>query len=393
MVARAFVVLAVLTLVAVTVGPAAAQPSVEPVMNGLAFPTNLAFALDGRIFFTEKETGDVRIIRDGRVLPQPFVHVSVEGSAERGLLGIALHPDFERQPWVYLYYSEKGGASNRIIRVRAEGDRAVEVDPVITLLPAVTGYHNGGDMAFGPDGKLYAVTGEAHDPERAQDPNDLGGKVLRLDPDGTVPDDNPLGPDNPVYALGIRNSFGLCLDPVTGDLWETENGPSSDDEVNRIVAGGNYGWPDQLGPGGEPRFIDPALDFERVIVATGCAVTSDGRWLYFGSYLNGLYRARLLPDGSVGTPDLVAGVGATVTDVARAPDGSIYVATSDAILRLAGTAGGSPEPGSSPTASPLPGASPTSPGLGGGARTGVGLVIAALLIGGLILLRRRIARR
>ena len=375
-------VIAGLALVS-TASPVAAQPSVERVAGDLAFPTNLAFALDGRIFFTEKETGDVRIIREGRVLPEPFVHVSVEGTAERGLLGIALHPDFERQPWVYLYYSEKGGASNRIIRVRAKGNRAVEVDPIITLLPAVTGYHNGGDMAFGPDGKLYAVTGEAHDPGRAQDPNDLGGKVLRLDPDGSVPDDNPLGPDNPVYALGIRNSFGLCFDPVTGDLWETENGPATDDEVNRIVAGGNYGWPDQLGPGGEPRFIDPALDFFDVIVATGCAVTSDGRWLYFGSYLNGLYRARLLPDGSAGSPELVEGVGPTVTDVARAPDGSIYVATSDAIVRLAGT----------PSGSPVPAATPTSPGFGTGGWTGAGLVIAAVLIGWLILLRRRIVRR
>ncbi len=379
---RALLVLVPLALVS-TATPVAAEPSVVRVAGDLAFPTNMAFALDGRIFFTEKETGNVRIIRDGRLLPHPFVQLSVEGSAERGLLGIALDPDFERQPWVYLYYSEAGGASNRIIRVRAEGGSAGEIDPLITLLPAVAGYHNGGDMAFGPDGKLYAVTGEAHDPERAQDPNDLGGKVLRLDPDGSVPDDNPLGPDNPVYALGIRNSFGLCFDPATGDLWETENGPASDDEVNRIVAGGNYGWPDQLGLGGEPRFIDPALDFSGVIVATGCAVTSGGRWLYFGSYLNGLYRARLLPDGSADSPELVAGVGANVTDVARAPDGSIYVATSDAIVRLAGT----------PSGSPVPVASPTSPGFGGGARTGVGLVIAVVLIGGLILLRRRIVRR
>jgi glucose/arabinose dehydrogenase len=216
MAARALTALVSFAIVALAATPVTAQPSTEPVATNLAFPTNMAFALDGRIFFTEKETGDVRIIRDGRVLPEPFVHISVEGSSERGLLGIALDPNFERQPWVYLYYSEAGGASNRIIRVRAEGDSAGEIDPLITLLPAVAGYHNGGDMAFGPDGKLYAVTGEAHDPERAQGPNDLGGKVLRLDPDGSVPDDNPLGPDNPVYALGIRNSFGLCFDPATG---------------------------------------------------------------------------------------------------------------------------------------------------------------------------------
>jgi glucose/arabinose dehydrogenase len=119
---RALLALVALALVS-TATPVAAQPSVVRVAGDLAFPTNMAFALDGRIFFTEKETGDVRIIRDGRVLPEPFVHVSVEGTAERGLLGIALQPDFERQPWVYLYYSEAGGVSNRIIRVRAEGDR------------------------------------------------------------------------------------------------------------------------------------------------------------------------------------------------------------------------------------------------------------------------------
>jgi len=344
----------------------------------------MAFAPDGRIFFTEKETGNVRIIRDGRVLPEPFVHVSVEASAERGLLGIALHPDFEREPWVYLYYSETGGASIRIIRVRAEGDRAAEVDPIITLLPAVTGYHNGGDMAFGPDRKLYAVTGEAHDPERAQDPNDLGGKVLRLDPDASVPEDNPLGPANPVYALGIRNSFGLCFDPVTANMWETENGPATDDEVNRIVAGANYGWPDHLGVGGEPGFVDPILVFPDEIVPTGCSVSADGRRLYFGSYRGGLYEADLSPDGrTAGTPGRIPGIDASVIDVARGPDGTIYLATTDSILRLAGT----------PTGSPVPVGGPTSPGFGGGAGTGVGLVIAAVLIGGLILLRRRILRR
>jgi aldose sugar dehydrogenase len=354
------------------------------VAKDLAFPTNMAFAPDGRIFFTEKETGDVRIIRDGRLLPEPFVHVSVEGTAERGLLGIALHPDLELQPWVYLYYSETGGASNRIIRVRAEGDRAGEIDPLITLLPAVTGYHNGGDMAFGPDGRLYAVTGEAHDPERAQDPNDLGGKVLRLAPDGSVPDDNPLGPDNPVYALGIRNSFGLCFDPVTGNMWETENGPATDDEVNRIVAGANYGWPDQLGAGGEPGFVDPILVFPDEIVPTGCAVSADGRRLYFGSYRGGLYEADLSADGtSADVPGRIPGIDDSVIDVARGPDGTIFLATTDSILRLAGT----------PTGSPVPVGSPTSPGSGRGATTGVGLVIAAVLIGGLILLRRRIVRR
>jgi glucose/arabinose dehydrogenase len=146
---RPLLVLSAFVFVATAPPQLAAQPSFQEVAGGLAFPTNMAFALDGRIFFTEKETGDVRIIRDGRVLLEPFVHVFVEGGAERGLLGIALHPDFEREPWVYLYYSVRGGASNQIIRVRAEAGEALEVDPIITLLPAVTGYRNGGTWRSG----------------------------------------------------------------------------------------------------------------------------------------------------------------------------------------------------------------------------------------------------
>jgi Glucose / Sorbosone dehydrogenase len=129
MIRGSLLVLSAFTFVATALPQLAAQPSIELVAEDLAFPTNMAFAPDGRIFFTEKETGDVRIIRDGRVLPEPFVHVSVEASAERGLLGIALHPDFERDPWAYLYYSEAGGSANQIIRVRAEGNTAGEVDP------------------------------------------------------------------------------------------------------------------------------------------------------------------------------------------------------------------------------------------------------------------------
>ncbi len=368
-----------LSLVMLLAPAASAQDAFQPVATGLAFPTNLAFAPDGRIFFTEKETGNVRIIQDGRVLPAPFVHLSVEGSAERGLLGIALDPQFERDPWVYLYYSDAAGGINRVVRVRADGNHGTEVQPIISLLPDVTGYHNGGDMAFGPDGKLYVVTGEAHDANRSQVPTDLGGKVLRLNPDGSTPADDPLGAGNPVFALGIRNSFGICFDPVTGELWETENGPTSDDEVNRIQAGANYGWPVQLGPGGGPHYTDPILDFRRVIVPTGCAVTTDGRWLYFGSFDNGVYRAPITQSGaSLGTPELLVGPDGSVTDVARAPDGTIYVATADSVLRLSGTPSGSPVP------------SAVASSRGRGITTTAGLVIAAILLVALILLRRRI---
>jgi hypothetical protein len=149
------------------------------------------------------------------------------------------------------------------------------------------------------------------------------------------------------------------------------------------VAGGNYGWPEQLGPGGTPAFVDPVLVFPEEIVPTGCAVSADGRRLYFGSYRGGLYAAELSPDGrTVETLGRIPGIDASVIDVARGPDGTIYLATTDSLLRMVGT----------PIGSPVPAGSPTSPG-SGAVGTGVGLVIAALLIGGLILLRRRILSR
>ncbi len=206
-------------------------------MDGLASPTNVAIARDGRIFLAEQATGDVRIIEDGVLLPAPFDHVDVVAGAETGLLGLALHPGFPDRPWVYVYYSDAADGRNRLIRILADGNRGTDRQNLIDGLETANGYHNGGDIAFALDGSLLLSVGEAHESARAQDPNDIGGKVLRIEADGTLAPDNPFGPDNPVYSIGHRNSFGLCVDPATGDLWETENGPEIDDEVNRVVAG------------------------------------------------------------------------------------------------------------------------------------------------------------
>ena len=204
------------------------------------------------MFVADKDVGEIRIVRDGEILDEPFATLPVQVTVnETGLLGVAVDPAFPDEPWVYAYYTGTD-AVNHLVRIRADGDRGTEIQPLLDLLPATAGWHNGGDLAFGPDGKLYVSVGDGHDGSRSQDPNGIGGRILRLNPDGSVPDDNPLGPGNPTFALGIRNSFGLCFDPETGELWETENGPTEDDEINLIEAGGNYGWPEHLGPGGEP---------------------------------------------------------------------------------------------------------------------------------------------
>ena len=349
----------------------AASGTPQLVQDDLSFPSNMAFAPDGRLFFTEKDTGDIRVIQDGKLLPDPFAHVDVLSSSEQGLLGLALDPSFDVEPWVYVYYSDPVAHINRLARLREDGG-AVERQPLLDALTTENGYHNGGDIVFGEDGKLYLSLGEVHESERAQDPNDIGGKILRLDPDGTVPSDNPFGAGNPAYSMGHRNSFGLCVDPSNGDLWETENGPGSDDEVNLIRPGGNYGWPDQLGPGGEPAFIDPVLDFPQVIVPTGCAVWRGN--LFFGAFgTDLLYRMPLPPAGARAVA--VNDMGAGVTDVEVGPDDELYVSTSNAIWRL--DAPGTPV--ATITAGPSPGDSS-----GGGSNTAIVVVAGLVLAAGLV---------
>ena len=370
-----------LAFVVTIAAPAAARTKPELVADGLTFPTNIAISPDGRIFYTEKETGDIRIIADGRVLREPFDHLDVIGGGETGLLGIALHPDFAAQPWVYVYYSDAADGRNRLIRILADGDTGTERQNMVDGLSASSGYHNGGDLVFGLDGRLFLSLGEAHEAERAQDPNDIGGKVIRIEADGTLAADNPFGPDNPVYSIGHRNSFGLCVDPANGDLWETENGPGSDDEVNLIVAGANYGWPDQLGPGGAPTFVDPVVDYRAVIVPTGCAVWQGD--LFVGSYGTGLlHRIGLPAEPGAAVDDVVARFDHGITDVVSGPDGDLYVTTSDAIWRFSGDAApSSPIPVPSPSAPP----DVAGPGDGGTIARLLGTVAAIAAATGLVM--------
>jgi glucose/arabinose dehydrogenase len=320
-------------LLMVVTGPPVAHADEKPAFPGadhLPFVTNVALAPDGRIFFTEKETGEIRIVQDGELLSQPFARFDVVPSGESGLLGLALDPNFEKHPWVYIYFTDAQDGRNRLVRVEADGNTATNQQTLLVLLTA-TGIHNGGDLAFGADGKLYVTVGETGEASRAQDVNDLGGKVLRLNPDGSVPTNNPFGPGNPAFTMGLRNSFGICVDPSSGTIWETENGPTEDDEVNRIQAGGNYGWPDQLGTGGAPKYVDPQLVFPQVIVPTGCAVV--GRFLYFGDFSGDLHRVSI--DGSeLGERAVVEHLDTGITDVERGPDKDLYVSTSDSIVRL-----------------------------------------------------------
>lgn len=365
-----------LAIVMVTATPAWAAET-EVIADGLAFPTNMAFSPDGRLFFTEKETGLVRVIgADGALRADPFATVAVGGGGETGLLGIALHPSFgPDEPWVYLYRSDPISGMNELVRIRADGDRATgALEILLATVPATNAYHNGGDLLFGPDNLLYVSVGEAHEPDRAQDLDDLGGKVLRLTTEGEAAPGNPLGAWSPVYTYGHRNSFGLCADPSTGAVWETENGPDRDDEVNRLTPGANYGWPAVTGDSGG-RFEDPLTTFEETVAITGCAWWRGD--LYVGSYKDGVVR-RIGPDGK---REDVSTMPAGITDLQVGPDGRLYVATSVAILAL-----GEPVAGRTPPATAAPGR-----GIGG-AIGGWLAVVAVVVIAGALLLRLRAGR-
>jgi glucose/arabinose dehydrogenase len=363
--------------VPVVAGAATAQTTASvrftfrPIVRGAAFPTNLAFAPDGHAFYAEKDTGRIRVIdANGTLLDRPFATLPVDHSSqEMGLLGLTLQPGFDAGPWVYAYYSDARDGRNHLVRIRANGDVGGAPENLLTLLPTVNGYHNGGDLVFGTDGDLYVAVGEGHEPARAQDPSSLGGKILRVTREGGVPPDNPFGGRSPVYALGIRNSFGLCMDRRNGTIWETENGPSEWDELNRIEAGSNYGWPEHLGPGLAGGFTPPVFAWRDEIVPTGCTVAPDGS-LYVGSYHAELHHVTVRA-GSAPTDAVVATFDTGITDVETAPDGRLYVVTANAIYVKTGS-----------TASASRG--PLSPG---------GIIVLLALVGLLLLARRRLDRR
>lgn len=282
-------VVAAICLVSLS-GSATALPNdfvVEPILTGVPLPVNMAFASDGRIFFNELHTGRIRIIKGGQLLPQPFYSLPVWVNNERGLIGIALAPDFPTDPWVYIYRTARLGptqdaAENRLERIRAEGDVGVQIETLL-VLPTSSGIHNGGEILFGPDRKLYVFVGEANQAGEAQMLDVFNGKILRLEPDANAPGvaDNPFAGADPVrsriWSRGHRNSIGLTFNPVTGGLYQTENGPNRCDEINHIFRGANYGWDGMTYPACKsPKqgVTNPLYSYDPTIAVTGLAFMS-----------------------------------------------------------------------------------------------------------------------
>jgi len=355
--------------------------SVTEITSGLSSPTTMAFIGADDILVLQKDNGQVRRVIAGVLQAGAVLDVAVDNASERGMLGIAVHPNFPASPFVYLYYTESSTsgdssgspAANRVYRYTWNG--ATLASPQLILdLPVTPGpNHDGGVITFGPDGKLYVVIGDLNRDGQLQ--NFPGGPapdntsvILRINDDGSIPSDNPFfsqgGNVAKYYAYGIRNSFGMAFDSVTDKLWMTENGPGSFDEINLVEPGFNSGWEKIMGPDSRnannvsdlfslagSHYADPKFSWLSTVGPTGIAFLDSMALgaeyendVFVGDINNGnLYRFK--PNGTrngfvfsgAGLVDLVADSGAElnetiigtgfagITDLKVGPDGRLYV--------------------------------------------------------------------
>jgi glucose/arabinose dehydrogenase len=325
-----------------------ASVKAETVASGLVVPWAIAFLPNGEMLVTERP-GRIRLVRGRKVLP-PVATVPVLAKEEGGLLGLTLHPDFKQNRLFYIYFTAgtEDKPFNRIERWQLSSDyrSAAREKVIVDRIPAAE-YHNGGRLQFGPDGMLYASTGDARNPALSQDVSSLAGKILRLTPDGAVPPDNPF-PGEPAYLTGIRNVQGYAF-RGNGTLLVADHGPSGElgrtghDEVSVASAGDNLGWPVIYGCRQKPELVTPVLTWREAVPPGGAAIyTGDAIPEWKGSLLIGTLGSEHLHRVAFDWRDPIkvsahevyfrgeppAGFG-RLRDVVMGPDGHLYVTTSN----------------------------------------------------------------
>jgi len=342
--------------------PAAAEPKVVTVARGLANPWAVAFLPDGRFLVTERG-GRLRIVeRDGRIGAPIEGLPPVDAGGQCGLLDVVLDPKFADNGWVYWSYAEagEGGNSTAVARGRLQGQRMAEVQKIFVQQPKVASrQHCGSRLVFARDGRLFVTLGDRFSrKDDAQKLDNHLGKIVRIEPDGRVPADNPFvstpGARPEIWSLGHRNVQGAALHPATGELWVIEHGPQGGDELNRVLPGRNYGWPlvtygrnygtgTRIGEEGpKPGFEQPLYWWVPVSVApSGMAfLTSDRYPGWQGSLFIGTLRAqtllRLQLDGTrvVKEDRLLTHLDERLRDVRQGPDGLLYLLTDNTDGRL-----------------------------------------------------------
>lgn len=355
--ARLAALTATVLLATATAGstPANAAVTVQLFKGGLDNPVGFTFAPDGRIFYGERDSGDIRILSADGSTDTLFFHVSdVVSNGEQGLLGIALDPGYPATPNVYAYATRNiaGDLKNHIVKITDTGGSGTGMTSIFTSDTESGTYHDGGRILFGPDGKLYAMVGEGHSEASSQNLSNNAGKILRMNTDGSAPFDNPF-PGKLIWSYGHRNSFGFDFDPVTGFLWEDENGPWCNDEQNRIIKGRNYGWgpnetcgtppaaPKNTNQDG-PKPVMPKAYYSQTVAPVGLAFCDgcglgpkvEGRFLY-GQYSTGkIVRVRLDSTRKKIESQRTVATLSRVISMEAAPGGSLFVSDDHAIYRL-----------------------------------------------------------
>lgn len=310
---------------------------VETYIRNLELPWAIAFAPDGRMFFTERP-GRVRILASNTVLSEPALRLpDTYAQGEAGALGIAIDPNFASNHYVYVAYTAVTGGSpvNRLVRYREVNNTLGEAAVLLDDIQAAS-IHDGARLKFGSDGYLYMTMGDAAAGPLAQDLGSYNGKILRIATDGTSPRDNPIS--SLVFSYGHRNPQGIDFHPITNELWETEHGPTGFDEVNHIRAGQNYGWPLITGSQSRAGMVTPVLFYNPSIAPSGMAfyrgtrIPSFTNDMFFAT-LRGqhLHRVRFDNSGTrvVSEERLLENRYGRLREVVSGPDGLLYVTTSN----------------------------------------------------------------
>lgn len=326
---------------------------VEVWVENLEIPWSLVFLDDERAVVSERP-GRIRFIRNGTLVEKPYKIIKdVHHTGEGGLMGLEKHPEFPLKPFIYAIYTykEKDKIFNKVVRFIDQGDSCTFDRIIIDKIPGAR-FHNGGRIKFGPDGMLYITTGENFNAELAQDLNNLGGKILRVTPDGEVPSDNPFT-NSPVWSYGHRNPQGLAFHPETKALFSSEHGPSGEfgffghDEINIIYKGKNYGWPFVVGAGRKKEYIDPLVVWKKA--TPPCGISFYKKDLFIATLRSeALIRVEFRMENNKYkvleierwfAKDDYQGKYGRIRDVVSGPDGNLYFLTSNRDGR------GTPRPG------------------------------------------------
>ncbi|MGH2699699.1 MAG: PQQ-dependent sugar dehydrogenase [Actinomycetota bacterium] len=325
--------------------PASAIPpraKVRKYKMGLNFPVDMAWVPKTRtVYFTEKNTGRIRILRGRRLKKRPCARLNVNSTGERGLLGIVLHPNFKKNRYLYVYFTKASPLQHQVKRFTVRRGRCRNPKVIVGGISASSGgYHNGGQIEFA-GGKLYVSTGEQHQPGLAQQTDNRLGKILRYNPSGSVPNTNPFG--NAVWSYGHRNPFGLAHKPGTTIIYSTENGRNCDDEFNVIKKGRNYGWGNGYecgtrGVGPNPK--RPEVRWRNIIVPTDPAFYRGKLKVLNGDVYTGDFHGRIhrlimnRKDSRVRKRRVILRGQNGITDVMKGPGGWLYFATTNGIKRI-----------------------------------------------------------